>query len=83
MRIYQQVGDHLLYTTEGNGFGQGLQSMIAALEMLGVTDRVLVIAAATLMMARQVTFGHADEASIDTFVDEVFAGVPVTSPTAV
>jgi hypothetical protein len=32
-------------------------------------------------MARQVTFGHADEATIDAFVDEVFAGVPVASRT--
>ena len=82
MRIYQQVGDLLLYTTDGDGFGRGLQSMIATLEMLGVTDRVLVTAAATLMMARQVTFGHADEVAIDAFVDEVFAGMPASSPTA-
>jgi AcrR family transcriptional regulator len=78
-RIYQQVGDHLLYTVENEGWGRGLQSMIGALEMLGITDRVLVIAAATLMMARQVTFGHADEAAIDAFIDEVFAGVPVSA----
>jgi AcrR family transcriptional regulator len=82
VRIYQQVGDHLLYTREYGGFGRGLQSMIEALELLGVADRVLVTAAATLMMARQVAFGHADEATIDTFVDEAFAGVPATSRTA-
>jgi hypothetical protein len=29
-----------------------------------------------------VAFGHADEATIDTFVDEAFAGVPATSRTA-
>lgn len=82
VRIHQQVGDHLLYTSEGDGFGRGLQSMIEALELLGVTDRVLVVAAATLLMARQVTFGHADEATIDAFVDEVFAGVAITSRTS-
>jgi AcrR family transcriptional regulator len=78
-RIYQQVGDHLLYRVESEGWGRGLQSMIAALEMLGVTDRVVVTAAATLMMARQVTFGHADEAAIDAFAAEVFAEAPVPS----
>ena len=78
VRVYHQVGDYLLYTSEDSGFGRGLQSMMATLEMLGVTERVLVVAAATVMMARQVTFGHADDAAIDTFVDEVFAGVPVT-----
>lgn len=79
-RIYQQVGDHLLYRIENDGWGRGLQSMIAALEMFGVTDRMVVIAAATLMMSRQVTFGHADEAAIDAFVDEVFIGVAVGRP---
>ena len=79
VRVYQQVGDHLLYTSESRGWGRGLQAMIEALELLGVTERVLVIAAATLTMARQVAFGHADEAAIDAFVDEAFAGVAVTS----
>jgi hypothetical protein len=81
-RPHPRNGDHLLYTREYGGFGRGLQSMIEALELLGVADRVLVTAAATLMMARQVAFGHADEATIDTFVDEAFAGVPATGRTA-
>ncbi len=76
VRIYQQVGDHLLYRTEHPGLGRGMQYMVGALEVLGVTERVVTIAAAILMMARQVTFAGLDDGAIDAFVDDVFVLAP-------
>lgn len=70
VRIYFQVGDQLQYA---RGSGKALRSLVGGLESLGVTERTLVIAAAAMTMAREVTFGHADELTIDAFVDELFA----------
>ena len=50
-----------------------LQMLIDALEAVGVRERTLVIAAATLTMLRQVTFGGVDDETIDRFVDDLFA----------
>jgi AcrR family transcriptional regulator len=72
-RVFQQIGDQLLYATRGTGLGRGVRSLINALETFGVTDRVLVVAAATQMVARQLAFGHMVEDEIDPFLDDLLA----------
>jgi AcrR family transcriptional regulator len=73
VRVFQQVGDRLLYASEGRRIGRGLESLVATLEGLGLRERTMVVAAACLTMVRQVTFGDVDDETIDRFVDELFA----------
>ena len=79
VRMFHQVGDRLLYASEGHHSGRGLQMLIEALEAVGVRERTLVIAAATLTMLRQVTFGGVDDEAIDRFVDDLF-DAPAPAP---
>lgn len=72
VRVFQMVGDHLLYAREGRPIGRGLERLMEALGLLGVTERSLVIAAATLTMLREVTFGGIDDETIDRFIDDLF-----------
>jgi AcrR family transcriptional regulator len=79
VRIFHQVGDRLLYAGKGQTIGDGLQSLMGALEMVGLHERTLVVATASMTMLRQVTFGEIDDETIDRFVDELFAAPPSSS----
>ena len=74
VRIFLMVGDHLQYARHDQRIGRGLESLIDTFGRFGITERVLVVAAATMTMTRQVTFGNVDDATIDRFVDELFTG---------
>ncbi len=70
VRVFHQVSDHLQHA---RGLGRGLYQLSDALQMLGVTDRPLVVAAAAMTMARHVAFGQVDDATLEAFVDDLFA----------
>src|SRR5690606_9943547 len=71
-RLLHQVGEELRFASQEAGMSPGILLMMDVLKQLGVEDRPLVTAAATLMLARQVSFGQVDEATIDQWVEELF-----------
>lgn len=71
-RLLHQVGEELRFASQEAGMSPGIILMMDVLKELGLEERPLVTAAATLMLARQVSFGQVDEATIDQWVDELF-----------
>ncbi len=70
-RVHQQIDDQIRVASPGDS-GGGSTRLLDALERLGVTERLLVIAPAVEMKARQVAFGLVNDAAVDAFLLELF-----------